>query len=370
MRDPLWARLTVVVGAVLVFLSASTLAGGRYLLARYTAEVSQADLLGSAAATPAPGRTVADGPLNLLLVGIDERADDTAGGARADSIIIVHVSAAHDQAYLISIPRDTLVEIPAFPESRYPGGQDKINAAFQYGSANGGGRPGGFQLLAATVTRLSGITFSAGAIVNFAGFQSLVGALGGVDMCVDEKVVSVHIGTDANGKFATPYRMTADGPVPVRGVTPQTYLPGCQHLAPWQALDYVRQRELLPDGDYGRQRHQQQFLRAVLQKATSAGVLANPVKLDAVLRAGGQALTVDGGGASLADWVFTLGGVGPGNLTMIKTNGGKFNSEQVNGQSVELLDDVSRDLLDAVRGDSVGDFVAVHPDWTVPDGQP
>jgi LCP family protein required for cell wall assembly len=369
-RDPLWARLTVVVGAVLVFLSATTFAGGRALLARYTAAVSQEDLLGSAAATPAPGRTVAAGPLNLLLVGIDERAGDAAGGARADSIIIVHVPAAHDEGYLISIPRDTLVDIPAFPKSGYQGGQDKINAAFQYGSANDGGRAGGFQLLAATVTKLSGITFNAGAIVNFAGFQSLVGALGGVDMCVDEKVVSIHVGTDASGRFATPYQLTPDGPVPVRGVTPQTYLPGCQHLAAWQALDYVRQRELLPDGDYGRQRHQQQFLRAVLQKATSTGVLTDPVKLDAVLRAAGQAVTVDGGGASLADWAFTLGGVGPGNLTLIRTNGGKFNSEQVNGQSVEVLDDVSRQLLDAVRDDTVGDFAAAHPDWTVTDGQP
>src|SRR6185437_14787740 len=121
-------------------------------------------------------------------------------------------------------------------------------------------------------------------IVNFAGFQSMVAALGGVDMCVDEKTISVHVGSDAHGNFHAPYEITASGVYPIRGITPQVYEPGCQHLAAWQALDYVRQRELIPDGDYGRQRHQQQFLQAVLKEATGAGVLTSPVKLDRVLR--------------------------------------------------------------------------------------
>jgi hypothetical protein len=55
---------------------------------------------------------------------------------------------------------------------------------------------------------------------------------------------------------------------------------------------------------------------------------------------------------------------------MVKTNGGTFNSEQVGGQSVEILDDLSQQLLRAVRDDTVGDFVAAHPDWAVTDGQP
>jgi len=359
----------VLVGAVLVVVSATTVIGGRYLLGRYTGTVAQENLLGDAAASPTPGRTVADGPLNLLLVGVDERANDPAGGARADSIIMAHVTAAHDRAYLISIPRDTYVDIPAFGPSGYPGGRDKVNAAFQYGAAGAGGRSGGFQLLAATLRELTGVSFNAGVIVNFAGFQSMVGALGGVDLCVDEKVVSIHVGTDAQGRVRAPYEITPGGAVPVPGVTPQTYQPGCQHLAAWQALDYVRQRELLPDGDYGRQRHQQQFLQAVLQQTTSTGVVTNPVKLDAVLRAAGQAVTFDGGGSSIADWAFTLGGIGPGDLTMLRTNGGHFNSEQVAGQSVEVLDEVSWQLLEDVRDDTVSDFVAAHPDWVVAPSQ-
>src|SRR5262249_51116080 len=306
-RDPLWGRLRVWFGALLMVLSAGTLVGGKYLLTRYTSGIHQENLLGGAVAAPSsPGHTSIDGPIDLLLVGIDERPDDPDGGARSDSIIIVHVTESHDRAYLVSIPRDSLVDIPAYPRTGYTGGRDKINAAFAYGLQSGGGRAGGFELLALTVKQLTGISFNGGAIVNFAGFQSLVAALGGVDMCVDEKVVSIHVGSDANGRFHVPYRNTAGEPVPVPGVTPQVYQPGCQHMAAWQALDYVRQRELIPDGDYGRERHQQQFLRAIVKQATSSGVRTNPVKLDAVLRAAGQSLTFDAGGVSIDNWIFTL----------------------------------------------------------------
>ena len=362
--DPLWARLLVIAGAILMLGSGATIVGGKALLDRYAGAINQQNLLGGAAATDGNGHaTSIDGPLNLLLVGIDERPGDPAGGARSDSIIIVHVPAGHDAAFLVSIPRDSLVSIPANPASRYRGGRDKINAAFQYGSQNGGGRAGGFQLLALTIKQLTGISFNGGAIVNFGGFKSVVAALGGVDMCVDEKTISVHIGHDRNGNYHVPYEITSNGAVPIRGITPQVYLPGCQHLADWQALDYVRQRELIPDGDYGRQRHQQQFLKAVFKKATSTGVITNPIKLDQVLRAGGQAVTFDGGGHSVQDWIFTLKGVNPNDLTMLQTNGGKFNSKTVNGQSAEILDAVSLQLFQAVRDDTVAAFAAAHPDW-------
>lgn len=373
-RDPLWARLLVAFGALLMLISGTALVGGQYLLTRYTSNIKQENLLGGAAAIdgqgPATSRHVSiDGPINLLLVGIDERADDPAGGARSDSIIIVHVPATHDRAYLVSIPRDSLVDIPAYPRTGYSGGRDKINSAFEFGYQNSGGRAGGFELLALTIKQLTGISFNGGAIVNFGGFQSLVAAMGGVTLCVDEKTTSIHIGTDANGKVTLPFTQTQSGElIPVRGVTPQVYQPGCQHMEAWQALDYVRQRELIPDGDYGRQRHQQQFLRAIFKQATSAGVLTNPIKLDSVLRAAGQALTFDGGGVSIDDWIFTLKGVG--NVVLVKTNGGNFNSEQFGDESVEILNDLSTQLLQSVRDDTVADFVAAHPDWVIPGDQP
>jgi anionic cell wall polymer biosynthesis LytR-Cps2A-Psr (LCP) family protein len=206
--------------------------------------------------------------------------------------------------------------------------------------------------------------------VNFAGFQALVKALGGVDMCIDEKVTSIHIGQDRNGQPARPYRLDAAlNPHPVPGVTPQVYQPGCRHLEDWQALDYVRQRELVPDGDYGRQRHQQQFIKAVVKETISKGVITNPAKLDTVVRSAGKLLTFDGGGAVIEDWIFALKGIGGSGMTMIKTNGGNFNSTTINGQSFETLNDTTVQLLQAVRDDNVPAFVAAHPDWVAGDTQ-
>jgi polyisoprenyl-teichoic acid--peptidoglycan teichoic acid transferase len=358
----------VTIGVVLMTLSGVTLIGGKFLFTRFTGSVRQQNLLGEAAAG-GRGQFAIDGPVNLLLVGIDERPDNPDGGARSDAIIIVHIPATRGQAFLISIPRDAYVDIPPFPATGYPGGQGKINSAFEHGLENNGGRAGGFRLLAMTIKQLTGISFNGGAIVDFGGFQSLVAALGGVDMCVDERVVSVHIGTDAEGRFHPPYANVDSTPVPVPGITPQVYEPGCQHLNAWQALDYVRQRELIADGDYGRQRHQQQFLQAVVRKASSSGVLANPIKLDAVLRTAGQALIFDGGGIPITDWVFLLDGIGADRVVMLRTNGGTYHTEQVNGQSVETLSDLSLRLLRDVRDDDAGTFVADHPDWVVTPGQ-
>ena len=85
-----------------------------------------------------------------------------------------------------------------------------------------------------------------------------------------------------------------------------------------QALDYARQRYDLPGGDYDRQRHQQQFLKAIAQKATDAGLLTNPIKLDQVIRAVGGALTVDTNGVPLEDTVLALRGLRPDDLVGVK----------------------------------------------------
>ncbi len=375
-RGRRWVRPALVVGLVLLTVAVGVLAAGLYLVHRYTSGVRQDNLLGGAAAganpSGSPTYVPITGPLNILLVGSDERAGKPSDGARADSIIIAHVPAAHDKVYLVSIPRDSRVEIPAFPKAGYRGGTDKINAAFQTGSGPDQNRASGFQLLALTIKQLTGISFNAGAIVNFAGFESVVDAVGGVNLCVDEKTTSVHIGWDANGNRASPYRLVPPDyhAVPIEGIRPQVYYPGCQHMSGWEALDYVRQRELIPDGDYGRERHQQQFLKALASRVTSAGLLTRPLALDSVLRATAGAVTFDGNGVSLVDWVYNLRDISPSKIVMVKTNGGQFNTEVVGGQDFEILTDTSMELFAALRDDTVGTFVATHPSWVSGDGLP
>jgi LCP family protein required for cell wall assembly len=362
-KDPLWAKLLLVLGSLLLVASGGGLIGGKLLLDHYSDEITHDGGLGQAAAE---GNTI-DGPINLLLVGVDERAGNAAMGSRADSIIVAHIPASHDTVYLTSIPRDTRVRIPAFPKTRYTGGTAKINAAFQAGSDNGGGRDGGLELLAETVSDLAGgLKFNGAAIVNFQGFKGLVDAMGGVHMCVDEKVTSIHTGWNTKtGKEGPPYNFVNDLPTTLRpNMRAQVYEVGCYDMASWEALDYVRQRDKLAnnDGDYGRQRHQQQFIKAMLKKATSAGVIANPLKVTEMLNKMGDAVSFYNNNIPLTDWIFTLKGIKPDQMVTLKVNNGDYHSETIGGQSFEILDDNAKALLAAIVADQVGQFVADHPE--------
>jgi anionic cell wall polymer biosynthesis LytR-Cps2A-Psr (LCP) family protein len=150
-------------------------------------------------------------------------------------------------------------------------------------------------------------------------------------------------------------------------VTPQIYRPGCQPFNGWQALDFVRQRELLPDGDYGRQRHQQQFLRAVFTAALGQGVATDLGRLRRVVDAAGQALTLDTRGVGLDEWLFSLRHLRPNNLVTVRTNGGKLVNLTRHGIDYQLLNDDSTTLLHTLADDTVDRFLTVHPDWIIKD---
>ncbi len=363
--DPLWAKLTLVLGVLLVLASGGSFVGGKVLLAHVDNTVQQQNLLGNVAA--GGGAAAIKGEVNVLLVGLDTRDNNPAMGSRSDSIVIAHIPASHDRAYLVSIPRDTGVHIPAFKKTGYAGGTDKINAAFQFGSMNGGGSAGGMQLLALTIKDLTGITFNAAATVNFDGFKDVVEAMGGVNMCIDEKTTSLHNGFfNGTTKRTAPFKITDGGLrwTPIAGTHPMVYQPGCRHLEAWQALDYVRQRDMLAngDGDYGRQRHQQQFIKALLKEGVSKG-MSNPLTLNTFLEKVSKAFIFDGGGVSLTDWIFAMKSIDPSSMVMLKTNGGTYNSVTVNGQSREELSATSLAMLTALRNDTLDDFIATHPSW-------
>jgi LCP family protein required for cell wall assembly len=366
-RDPLWARLLVIFGALLMVGAGGAIVVEKVLIAQVNKNINQQDLLGDEGVqSQNKGHVTITGAKNILLVGLDNRPDQNPTDlVRADSIIILHIAASHDRAYLISIPRDTWVPIPAFSKTHFNGQQEKINAAFAFGRQNGGGAAGGVELLAKTIKTLWGISFDAAAIVDFTGFQSVVNVLGGVCMTIDEKTVSVHIGfNNKTGKETAPYKLSgATGKIEykVSGVTPKTYLPGYRCLRPWEALDFVRQRELLPNGDYDRQRHQQQFIKAIFKKILSADTLTDPIKLNKVLKIVGKSMTVSTGGISIEDWIYAMKGIGGDDLVTLKTNNGTFHQSDVNSGG-EALDANTLALLSAVQSDTVDQFVVNHPE--------
>jgi anionic cell wall polymer biosynthesis LytR-Cps2A-Psr (LCP) family protein len=206
-----------------------------------------------------------------------------------------------------------------------------------------------------------GLKFNGLAIINFSGFEKVVEALGTIDMCVDEEVYSIHY--LPNGERAWPDLDLSHG----EGQTVGKYYPvGCYEMQPWEALDFSRQRHIA-DGDYGRQRHQQQLLKAIVKKTMSPDVFTNLTTIGQLQQAAGELLTLDLGDFAPEDWVMTLSALRSDDIVMIKTNGGEFNSELRDGIYYEYLSDETLQLLQHVQTDSVFDFLTQHPDWVASD---
>ncbi|KXK62556.1 LytR family transcriptional regulator [Micromonospora rosaria] len=353
-RDPLWARITVVVGALLMVTSGAALAGSKAMINQATGSIDQRNLLGEAGKSDAEGGESLEGPIDMLLLGVDARERWAADDVRADSIIVLHIPATHDQAYLISIPRDTEAQIPAFPKSGYTGGVEKINAAFQAGARNGGGWEGGAQLMAQTIKQMTGVSFDGAAIINFGGFKNVIDTLGSVRICVSQDVKSRHM------SFVDDKPMwNADAKKTGKAMTPVVHKKGCREMEGWAALDYSRQRYGLAKGDYDRQQNQQQLIKAMARKATETGTLTNLGKLQELIKAAGKAFILDTGKAALPDLVFTMRGVTGNELTMLRTNGGDFHG---NAAGRETLSPLTLEMFQAIKEDKLAEFVYANPD--------
>jgi len=200
---------------------------------------------------------------NWLLVGSDSRqglsekdADRLGtggdiGSTRTDTIMLLHLPRM-GEATLVSIPRDSYVDIPGY-------GTDKINAAFSYG---------GPKLLSETVEQATGLRVDRYAEIGMGGLAGVVDAVGGVDVCVTEPIDD-----------------------PLANINVQ---PGCQTMDGPTGLGYVRTRATA-QGDLDRVARQRDFLGALVHKATSAGVLANPFRLVPLVLALPTMFTVNNG---------------------------------------------------------------------------
>lgn len=184
---------------------------------------------------------------NWLLVGSDSReglSDEDierlgtggdVGVGRTDTIMVLHIPRS-GKAQLVSIPRDSYVDVPGF-------GEDKINAAFTYG---------GPELLAETIEGSTGLHMDHYAEIGMGGLANLVDSVGGVDMCPEEPIDD-----------------------PLAGISLQ---PGCQNFDGPTSLGYVRTRATA-QGDLDRVQRQRDFFSALLHKITSPATILNPVRM-------------------------------------------------------------------------------------------
>jgi LCP family protein required for cell wall assembly len=224
-------------------------------------------------------------PLNILVLGEDSRTcasiktstgtincdlDNQSGEGGSDTTILLHLSADRKRAYGVSIPRDTLVTRPEckstssgaiLPEST----MQMWNAAFALGGA------------ACTVSQFetnTGIRIDHTVVVNFASFQAMTDALGGVTVCIPKTVDD-----------------------PAHGIVLQA---GTRKISGAQALSYVRERYGVGNGsDTGRIQRQQAFVASMVNQVLSSGTLTDPLKLYKFMDAATKSLTVDKGLSSL-----------------------------------------------------------------------
>ncbi len=196
----------------------------------------------------AGGYLADDHSINVLVLGSDENEALGMEG-RADTIMVVHIDLTEPNVYILSVPRDTLVELEGY-------GWDKINHAYAYG---------GLELLIPGVEQLLNVPVDYYALTDFAGFEDIVDALGGVEIDVDKRM----------------YYQTYDGLIDIEA--------GRQRLNGQQALQYVRfrQDEL---GDITRVSRQQAFLKALAGELLDAGVLR---KLPQLLAETGDVVETD-----------------------------------------------------------------------------
>ncbi len=192
----------------------------------------------------------ADEPFYVLLLGSDSRGEEHA---RADTIILVRLDPDRERISMLSIPRDTRVEIPGH-------GTDKINAANTLG---------GPSLMIETVRDLTDLPISHYVEVDFNGFKEIVDAIGGVEIDVPQRIYDPK----AANYDSSAYVVEA----------------GPQELDGKHALTFVRSRNF-PDGDFTRMQNQQIFLKALARQTLTIG---NVFKLDGIVDATVENITTD-----------------------------------------------------------------------------
>lgn len=280
----------------------------------------------SAGATEEPGEP----PVNVLVLGSDSRisAGDPSqwayGAQRTDAIMIVQVSGDREDAFVMSIPRDSWVPIPGY-------GMAKINAAFSYG---------GPALMIQTVEDLTGVYIDHFAVTDFESFATITDALGGVRM-------NLPNGLSGNGVNLAPGEHVLNGE---------------------QALVYVRQRYNLSGGDFSRVQRQQNWMRGIMREVFEQEILKDVGRLTTFSSTVLQSVAVDEG-MTLPRMVsvgYSLKDLRGDDVTFMTAPYAGTGWSPDGRQSIVLLDEArSQALFEAFATDSVREFLDANPDGAV-----
>jgi LCP family protein required for cell wall assembly len=209
------------------------------------------------------GMLVANDKATVMIMGVDERADDVG---RSDTLMIATLDPDKNQAALLSVPRDTRVKIKGH-------GFDKINAAYAYG---------GRKLTQETIESLLNTHIDHYIKINVHGFTKIIDALGGIDIDVEKRMYYEDPWDDDGGLYID-------------------LQPGMQHMDGKTAITYVRYRD--EEGDIGRIKRQQNFMKAVMDKLVSPTIIP---KLPAIVSAVSDSVETDMSVSEILSFLGTL----------------------------------------------------------------
>ncbi len=213
--------------------------------------------------------------INILIMGSDSRGEKNSrfgnvAGMRSDTTLILHISKDRKHAQIISIARDTLVDMPQCNRADGsivpPRNGALFNSAFAYGGMNGDITSAAACTIA-TVEKMSGLTIDDFVVVDFSGFINVVDSLGGVEYCFDRAVKDTLSELDVK--------------------------PGCQKLNGAQALAFARTRYTLGDGsDISRIGRQQELILKLIKVVKQKNLLTDLPSLYSFTKSAIKTLTV------------------------------------------------------------------------------
>src|SRR5580693_3701142 len=269
-----WPRKKILIwgASSLALLLVAVAGGGFVILKHFNANLEQDDIRGLLGAQPVNLHPQAE---NIMVLGSDSRQGlGKAYGSglvtdQSDTLMIIHIPANRQWAEVMSIPRDSYVNIPACEmgngQTSAPT-QFKINEAFAIGNLDGNHTQLGVACTVKTIEQDTGIYINHFIVINFTGFENMVAALGGVYEC---------------------------NPTPINDPNSNLHLSAGNHLlTPAQALGYVRARYTLGDGsDLERIGRQQAFMSSLISRVRSE--LYDPLAIYRFFDAFTKSLTID-----------------------------------------------------------------------------